>query len=79
MTEAEIFPHVSVVVPLYNEEDNVGPLVDAVHQAMSGTGWPWELILVDDGSRDDDVLGNAQHHQFGADLSLAGGGHEPDL
>ena len=52
MTEAEIFPHVSVVVPLYNEEENVEPLVSAVHEALSGTGWPWELILVDDGSRD---------------------------
>lgn len=41
----------SVVVPLYNEEQNVRPLVEAVRGAL-GDGWPWELILVDDGSTD---------------------------
>jgi glycosyltransferase involved in cell wall biosynthesis len=44
-------PQVSVVVPLYNEEDSVGPLVDAVRSAL-GSSFPWELLLVDDGSRD---------------------------
>jgi glycosyltransferase involved in cell wall biosynthesis len=41
----------SVVVPLFNEEDNVRPLVQAVRNAL--TSHPaWELVLVDDGSRD---------------------------
>lgn len=44
-------PLVSVVVPLYNEQDNVLPLVRAVRGALSGIPG-WELILVDDGSRD---------------------------
>lgn len=43
----------SVVVPLYNEEANVAPLVEAVRAALDGYGW--ELLLVDDGSRDDTV------------------------
>lgn len=42
---------VSVVVPLYNEEDNVRPLVEAIRAALLGLP-RWELILVDDGSRD---------------------------
>lgn len=42
---------ISVVVPVYNEEQNVAPLVAAVRQALEG-GEPWELLLVDDGSRD---------------------------
>jgi glycosyltransferase involved in cell wall biosynthesis len=42
----------SLVVPLYNEEDNVIPLVDAVQAALGDAPWPWQLILVDDGSRD---------------------------
>lgn len=42
-------PRLSVVVPLYNEEESVGPLVDAVRDALSDS---WELVLVDDGSRD---------------------------
>ena len=44
--------HLSIVVPLYNEQDNVAPLVDAVHRALAACPWPWELILVDDGSAD---------------------------
>jgi glycosyltransferase involved in cell wall biosynthesis len=45
------FPDLSVVVPLYNEEESVGPLVHAVREALIGHP-SWELILVDDGSRD---------------------------
>ena len=41
----------SVVVPVYNEEDNVPLLVDAVRDAL-GDELAWELVLVDDGSRD---------------------------
>jgi glycosyltransferase involved in cell wall biosynthesis len=44
-------PHLSVVVPLYNEVDNVSPLVEAVKGVLEGSQ-PWELILVDDGSSD---------------------------
>jgi glycosyltransferase involved in cell wall biosynthesis len=42
----------SLVVPLFNEEDNVLPLVTQVEAALAAVPWPWELILVDDGSRD---------------------------
>jgi len=49
----EIPPHyLSIVVPLYNEEDNVEPMTAAVHQALSIYPHPWELIYVDDGSLD---------------------------
>ena len=49
-------PHrVSVVVPLYNEAPNVQPLVRAVVAALANAPWPWELILVDDGSTDGTV------------------------
>jgi glycosyltransferase involved in cell wall biosynthesis len=41
----------SIVVPLYNEEANVRPLHGAVQSAL-GTVFRWELVLVDDGSRD---------------------------
>ncbi len=43
---------VSVVVPVYNEEDNVGPLLDGLKDALEGLGRPYELIVVDDGSTD---------------------------
>ncbi|MBU3725763.1 MAG: glycosyltransferase family 2 protein [Burkholderiaceae bacterium] len=45
-------PKISVVIPVFNEEDNVTGLIDQVGQALMPTGWDFELVLVDDGSRD---------------------------
>ncbi len=45
-------PEVSIVVPLHNEEDNVGPLHDELTAALSALGVTYELILVEDGSQD---------------------------
>lgn len=42
----------SIVVPMYNEAENVEPLLARLHQAMERYGQPWELVLVDDGSTD---------------------------
>lgn len=42
----------SVVIPLYQERENVEPLLERVHEGLRGYPAPWELILVDDGSRD---------------------------
>lgn len=43
----------SVVAPLYNESQNVRPLVDWILQALETFQGSFEVILVDDGSRDD--------------------------
>jgi len=43
---------VSIVVPLYKEQDNVFPLVEQVHSALQNEEFTWELICVDDGSPD---------------------------
>ncbi len=37
---------------MYKEEDSVLPMVERVHQGLSGYAGPWELICVDDGSPD---------------------------
>lgn len=42
----------SVVVPVYDEVDNVRPLVERTRSALNEWGRTWELILVDDGSTD---------------------------
>jgi glycosyltransferase involved in cell wall biosynthesis len=56
MSALALPPHrLSVVVPLYNEEDNVLPLVKRVHEALAAYEQPWELVLVDDGSSDGTV------------------------
>ncbi|MCL2162294.1 MAG: glycosyltransferase family 2 protein [Betaproteobacteria bacterium] len=42
----------SVVVPMYNEAENVEPLLARIRLALKPYPWPWEIILVDDGSID---------------------------
>ena len=46
-------PDLSVVAPLYNESENVAPLVAWILEALEGYPGTFEVILVDDGSRDD--------------------------
>ncbi|MEM1061611.1 MAG: glycosyltransferase family 2 protein [Planctomycetota bacterium] len=43
---------VSVVIPVYNEVDNVAPLHAALDGVLSGLGKPYEILFVDDGSTD---------------------------
>ncbi|MBI1849077.1 MAG: glycosyltransferase family 2 protein [Planctomycetes bacterium] len=45
-------PEISLVIPLFNEEQNVRPLADRIHSALAYTGISYEVIAVDDGSRD---------------------------
>lgn len=40
----------SVVIPLYNEEDNVAPLCEEIEEVLDGR--PYEIVLVDDKSTD---------------------------
>ena len=42
----------SVIVPVYNEQENIKPLYQAILKAVKLLKIQWELILVDDGSRD---------------------------
>ncbi|MRR34304.1 glycosyltransferase [bacterium] len=45
-------PYLSIVIPVYNEENNIEPLLDRLYPVMEGTGRPFEIIFTDDGSRD---------------------------
>ena len=45
----------SIVIPLYNEEDSVGPLIERTNEALANYPDKWELLLVDDGSSDGTV------------------------
>jgi glycosyltransferase involved in cell wall biosynthesis len=49
-------PRVSVVLPAYNEEESIGPMAAAIHDAMrAGSIADYEVIFVDDGSKDGTV------------------------
>jgi dolichol-phosphate mannosyltransferase len=45
-------PRYSIVAPIYNEEGNIQTLYERVCEVMDSTGESWELITVNDGSRD---------------------------
>lgn len=45
-------PEISIVVPLYNEEENVDELTTRLLKTMDNFGHSYEIIYVDDGSRD---------------------------
>ena len=55
-------PYLSVVIPLYNEEENVPPLYDELTAALSDLGRPYEVIVVDDGSSDASFARLAEVH-----------------
>ncbi len=43
---------ISIVAPVYNEEESVPHLVRKVYDVMTKTSYTWELICIDDGSSD---------------------------
>ncbi|GAB5491326.1 MAG: glycosyltransferase family 2 protein [Phototrophicaceae bacterium] len=43
----------SVVIPLYNEEDNIPPLYEQLSVALNALNLDYEVIVIDDGSQDD--------------------------
>jgi glycosyltransferase involved in cell wall biosynthesis len=43
---------ISVVVPIFNEEDSIDMLVSRLEEALMSTGRTYEVVLVDDGSKD---------------------------
>ncbi|MDW8146132.1 MAG: glycosyltransferase family 2 protein [Roseiflexaceae bacterium] len=45
-------PYLSVVVPVYNEEENIPHLYERLTSELEHLGLPYEIIAVDDGSRD---------------------------
>ncbi|MGC6486377.1 MAG: glycosyltransferase family 2 protein [Planctomycetota bacterium] len=50
--EGDVVPGLSVVVPIYNERDNVEPLHEALSYALQQLGRSYEIVFVDDGSDD---------------------------
>jgi glycosyltransferase involved in cell wall biosynthesis len=42
----------SLVIPVYNERENITPLLAEIERSLQGTGWRYEILMVDDGSVD---------------------------
>lgn len=50
-------PVISVVVPMHNEQDGLARLFDVLGAGLTDTGQSYEIICVNDGSRDQTLLG----------------------
>ncbi|MCD6290271.1 MAG: glycosyltransferase family 2 protein [Anaerolineae bacterium] len=62
MSEAPTSPDVSVVIPLYNEVENIPELYRQLTEALEGMGRPYEVIIADDGSTDGSFEALAEIH-----------------
>lgn len=49
---AEEAPACTIIIPAYNEEDSIGPVVERVQAVMAESGLRHQLLVVDDGSTD---------------------------
>lgn len=52
LSEPTPAPEISVVIPVFNEEDNLRELGERLIRTLTGMGRPYEIIFVDDGSTD---------------------------
>lgn len=59
-------PEVSIILPTYNERDNICDLIDAIDRELGPLAWPFEILVVDDNSPDGTAQVVAQ--QYGLDL-----------
>ncbi|NEQ50952.1 MAG: glycosyltransferase family 2 protein [Leptolyngbya sp. SIO3F4] len=83
---SERLPELSIVVPLYCEESNVGYLFERLEAVVHKLGVTYEIVCVDDGSKDNTLVQLIQQHQrnphikvvalarnFGKELALTAG------
>src|SRR4029077_19745955 len=45
-------PELSIVIPAYNERESMPPLFPELREALAAAGRSYEIVIVDDGSRD---------------------------
>lgn len=56
-------PMLSVVLPVYNEAENIDPLIHRLQETLAALGGSYELLFVDDGSQDDSLKHLRMWHQ----------------
>lgn len=56
MTELQEPIHYCVVIPLYNEQENILPLYEHLKETLETLGRPFECVFVDDGSTDESPI-----------------------
>lgn len=79
-------PELSVVIPVYNEADNIAPMLARLKPVLARCAKSFEIVFVDDGARDDTLARLRQAHQedprviavsfsrnFGKEIAIAAG------
>ena len=86
LPEPENSPELSIVVPVYNEELNLARLFERLESVMAQLAANYEIVCVNDGSRDNTLQALIEHHQrnpaikvvnlsrnFGKEIALSAG------
>jgi len=72
-------PYLSIIIPVYNEERRISETLHKVMDFLKGKGYSWEILIVDDGSRDNtvaiarEVLNSAPHRIISNERNLGKG------
>jgi glycosyltransferase involved in cell wall biosynthesis len=73
----------SAVIPIYNEEENLPQLLSRTTSSLESTGQEWEIVFVDDGSRDRSVAIIREAHEKDPRVKLIAlsrnFGHQPAI
>lgn len=69
MNHEPIKPELSVVIPVYNEEAGLAKLFARLYPALDDLGIPYEIIFVNDGSRDNSVSILAEQYRARPDVT----------
>ncbi len=69
MNVIAIKPEVSVVIPVYNEEAGLANLFARLYPALDKLGIPYEILFVNDGSRDNSVAILAEQYRKRPDVT----------
>jgi undecaprenyl-phosphate 4-deoxy-4-formamido-L-arabinose transferase len=69
MTAMSMKPEISIVIPVYNEEAGLANLFARLYPAMDKLGLPYELIFINDGSRDNSVAILAEQYRKRPDVT----------
>ena len=62
-------PAISVVIPVFNEEEGLPQLFERLYRAMDALGRSYEVVFVDDGSKDASVAELRQQYQRRPDVT----------
>jgi glycosyltransferase involved in cell wall biosynthesis len=66
----ERLPSISIVVPAYNEERRLPATLDSLLAYLGARDWPWEIVIVNDGSKDGTAAVAAQYAAKNASIRV---------